>query len=92
MAKTFCTNLTTAGFKWTLPTIGQLESVYFVGENDFGHPIKGNIKLTGNNAWSSSSRGPRLAWNFIFYVGGRNFGAVESYSGYRALCVRRAGE
>jgi len=88
MAKTFCTNLTTAGYKWQLPTIEQLETIYYVGENDFGHPVKGNIKLTGCCEWSSSPKGQGVAWLFNFNTWNRNANAVGYTPSTRALCVR----
>jgi len=37
-ATEFCDHLTTGDFKWRLPKIEELKAIYYVGENDFGHP------------------------------------------------------
>jgi hypothetical protein len=102
MAKTFCSNLTTGGYKWTLPTIDQIDGgkeshsgdgVYWAGENDHGHPIKGNIKITGEWLWSATPAGSGSAWGFFYFLGGlRSSVGTDSLVSYRALCVRRAGE
>jgi len=93
MAKTFCSNLTTGGFKRTLPTIDQIETVYYVGENDYGHPIKGNIKLTGHWLWSATLAGSGSAWGFDFSGGKRkSYDGTFGNQNERALCVSRAGE
>ncbi len=92
MAKTYCANLTTAGYHWTLPTIEQLESVYYVGENEYNHPVKGNIKLTADYEWSSTSAGSGSAWAFSFVVGKRGQYNSDGSDAPRALCVRRSGE
>lgn len=91
-ATTFCQNLRAGGYKdWMLPTIDQLEKIYWVGENDYGHPVKGNIKLTSDWEWSSTKNGSGAAWGFGFGPGKRNSDDLDHYgvSG-RALCVRRA--
>jgi len=92
MAKTFCSNLTTGGFKWVLPTIDQIETVYYVSENDYGHAIKGNIELTGSWLWSATPAGSGSAWFFGFRGGKRYSVETADLGGGRALCVRRTGE
>jgi hypothetical protein len=99
-AKTFCANLTTAGFRWTLPTIEQLETIYdpsklVVRKDSIDLPIKGGrIKVTYNGAWSSSAAeeryGPGEAYGIQYFPWAR---VIQRMSvTYRALCVRRAGE
>jgi hypothetical protein len=78
------------GFRdWWLPTIAELESVRFLGENEFGHPIKGNIRLTGDGFWSSepAGAGAARAFGFAYGVAASN---VTGIFGNRALCVCRA--
>jgi hypothetical protein len=82
----YCKNLKTGGFRdWTLPTKEQLATVDSPEENDFGHPIKGNIKLTTSYEWSDRSD---VLWDFF------RGEQTTPYYGYdkRALCVRRTGD
>jgi hypothetical protein len=100
-AKFYCDRLlTTAGYEWTLPTIEQLESLYSVGKNDYGYPIKGNIRLSHSYEWSSTASDTAwfsgTAWLFSFRkgTGGRTraYTAGAGRDKARALCVRRAGQ
>lgn len=105
-AKAFCANLTTAGFKWTLPTLEQLETVIDLRTNN----ITRNIQINGGKylipgpspgrfitvgVWSSSTPKPG---DFGYGPGEASAiqllpraEAIQHVSEtYRALCVRRA--
>ena len=91
-ANQYCSNLTTGGFQdWILPTIEQLESISWFGENDYGYPVKGNIRLTACCEWSSTKKDSGEAWRFTFSRGGRDSNVLGT-DVLRALCVRRSKE
>ncbi len=84
-SKIFCTNTRVGGFSdWRVPTIDELKSVYYIGDNDYGYRIKGNIKLTGLYQWSSEA-----GLDLYFHSGESN--QYRYYDG-RVLCVRPAGK
>ena len=90
-AKRYCDDLTLGGFKWRMPTIDELETLYDPGVAA-RYKIRAPFELTTCCPWSSTMRGSDSAWNFDFYGGTRGHTHLAGSSFGRALCVRRSGE
>jgi hypothetical protein len=95
----YCENLKIESYSFRLPTIDELAGIYDSTQNSecgAGQPgpgttchIKGGIKLSGPNAWSSTLYPvhPRWAWFFNFLSGRRQYVPFLNWTNFRALCV-----
>jgi len=97
-AKNYCDGLALGGYRWTLPTIEQLEKLYDAsvsadcsvgGKRITCHPRLG-IHLTAPWVWSGTEKGSLASWSFAFPAGAFNSPARSDFaSPGRSLCVRR---
>lgn len=94
-ARSYCSNLGTAGGGWRLPSMDELEGLYDGSKTlmtPCGHDtcnFSPLFSLTSFNYWSAQSNGSSEAWTLYVGYGGRRM-LPSSYTDYlRALCVRQ---
>jgi hypothetical protein len=98
----YCEDLKTANYSWRLPSIDELAGIFDStqkSECGAGQPgpattchIKGDIKLSGPFAWSSTLYPvhDRWAWFFNYLATGkRQYAPFLNWTGFRALCVAK---
>lgn len=94
-ARSYCSNLSTAGGGWRLPSMDELDGIYDRSETlttpcgQWTCEVSPLFRLTGGWYWSNESSGSSEAW-FFFLTDGTRYSISVSYSAdVRALCVRR---
>jgi hypothetical protein len=98
-AKSYCDGLTLGGYRWTLPTIEQLEKLYdptvsndcSVGGQRIACHARLGIHVTAPWVWSGTEKGSAATWSFAFPAGAVNSPARSDFTApARSLCVRRS--
>ncbi len=93
-ARSYCSNLSTSGGGWRLPSMDELEGIYdataTLTTSCGGYTCRASplFSLTGPIAWSNQSNGSSKAWGFGLGNGVR-YSTTVSGGLHRALCVRR---
>ena len=93
-ASNYCRNLVLGNsFKWRLPTIDELETIYDRSPKTGGGNVIGDIRITRKLEWSNSSGyNPREKFVFGFDFGHRGSLLDINFNGIRSLCVRRSSD
>lgn len=95
-ARSYCSNLSTAGGGWRLPSMDELDGIYDRSETlttpcgQWTCEVSPLFSLTGPVVWISESSGSSGAWTFALTNGRRYSFSVSPTDDGRALCVRRS--
>lgn len=94
-ARSYCSNLGTAGGGWRLPSMDELEGIYDRSGTlttscpKYTCEVSPLFSLSGYWYWSNQSNGSSKAWFFFLGSGSRYSATVSRANNLRALCVRR---
>lgn len=94
-ARSYCSNLSTAGGGWRLPSMDELQGIYdpsatLTTSCGIGTcRVSPQFNLSSYWFWSNESNGSSEAWGFALNNGDRYSNLLSNDGVRRALCVRR---